>query len=154
MDAWCRVSIKLIPKTRTPHRVELWRPISLTSVLQKLYLSVLVQLLEAQADEVGPSQCGFRSGHQTAEVSETIRQGIQCCASWNKEMYVLKADVRRASDCMGHGEIHKSLVNTNAHPALIHAFLQELSGVVAELNFPRNKCPQHCLDQGGASGRV
>ena len=87
LQEWCDVCISLIPKISSPALVKHWRPIALTSCLQKLYLAVVTRLVSYFSTPCLPNQCGFSQGRQAAEVSELTRLALQKAAQWNVCLY-------------------------------------------------------------------
>ncbi len=93
IQTWVKFLAEMIPKVLSPVSVADWRPICLTSVLQKLYLSCVQKICEAWCSPVCDRLYGFRAGCQTAEVSETMRLAMQKSVLYNERLYASKADV-------------------------------------------------------------
>jgi hypothetical protein len=74
---WSKVLVRLIPKLPQPTDVSRWRPIALSSCVQKLYCAILALLLEELSKPLNREACGFRSGHQVAEITEALRIGLE-----------------------------------------------------------------------------
>jgi hypothetical protein len=151
-DAWCNIVISLIPKIKKPELVSQWRPIALTSCLQKLYLGIVTKLIDQHSTTISPQQCGFRESHQTAEVSESVRQAVQKAACWGTDLYILKADVFRAFDSMAHSAILESMVESKVPVRLQHATLQELAHCTVSLLFQGNEWKHIPFEKGGRQG--
>ena len=99
---WCRILAVLIPKVANPTKVGEWRPISLTSVLQKLYLAVVQQVCEPLCSPLDDALYGFRANCQTGDISEAVRVAVQKRLLHNHPGYFLKADAFRVFDSMRH----------------------------------------------------
>jgi hypothetical protein len=125
IGAWHDVLVHLIPKTQNPTHVAHWRPISLSSVFQKLYLSITTALLNSY-DCLDPLQRGFRPGGQTMEVCETIRYIAKKSHEWNTPFYALKLDVARAFDNIKWGCLDGAMERAGICSNFRHAVLQEL----------------------------
>jgi hypothetical protein len=125
VSAWRRVLLHLIPKNQNPTDVAHWRPIALSSVFQKLYLSVACALVE-QLDVVDPLQRGFRPGGQTMEVAEAARVVARKALEWGLPLYLLKADVARAFDNICHEPLNSAMARVGVPAKLRHAVFQEL----------------------------
>jgi hypothetical protein len=80
--SWGNVLVHLIPKVVSAKSVKQWRPIAVCSVMQKLFLSVVVRLAAYFSRPALEEQAGFSAGRQTMEVSETCRLALQKCPSW------------------------------------------------------------------------
>ena len=73
IKSWTHIVIRPIDKKLSPVTSADFRPIAWCSVLQKVYVSIVMKLIEAFSDEVSPVHFGFREGHQTEEVCEVVR---------------------------------------------------------------------------------
>ena len=133
VQEWCDILITLIPKVNNAVTVHQWRPISLTSVVQKLFLSICSRMLTEFGRPIHPGQYGFVPGKQTMEVSECLRLVLQKCDTWGLPVYILKIDAFRAFDSMWHDVIESALLSSDVHPRLIHAIMRELSFGTASL---------------------
>jgi hypothetical protein len=71
------VLVRLIPKVPRPVDMTQWRPIALSSCVQKLYCAILILLLDEMSGPLHREACGFRKGHQVAEITEALRIGLE-----------------------------------------------------------------------------
>jgi ribonuclease HI len=140
---WAQFVVCLIPKTRSPYKVNMWRPISLVSCMQKLYMATVTHLVEHSTHPVGESQLGFSAGHQTAEISEFVRLAMKKATQWGVGFVALKLDASRAFDSMSHRGIADCLRSGGCPLRLVHAVL---------LEFHRNHMSLRC--QGFDLGQV
>ena len=154
IETWRVISVLLIPKVRVAHDPKAWRPIALTSCIQKLYLGVVIRLVEQVATPIDPAQCGFSSGRQTAEVAETTRLAIRKCSEWGLPVYALKADVMRAFDSMKHDVILRSLQEDKVPARLCHAVLQEFLECEVSISFQKCVWTGIKFHRGGRQGGV
>jgi ribonuclease HI/exonuclease III len=123
--AWRDVLLHLIPKVQNPSEIGHWRPISLCSVLQKLFLSVVAAVIDFH-EVLDPLQRGFRPGGQTMEVGEALRTLAKKCVEWGQPLYLLKADIARAFDNICHGALEGAMREQGIPAKLRHAVFQEL----------------------------
>jgi hypothetical protein len=135
MNEWCSIVVNLIPKINNPSLSKHWRPIALTSCLQKLYLSVVARLLQYFCSPPLANQLGFTQGKQCAELSEFVRLALQKSSQWGIDLYVLKLDVFRAFDAMRHDTILGSLIDCQCPVKLQHAVMCELAHGTISLKF-------------------
>ena len=152
LQEWCDVCISMIPKITSPTLVKHWRPIALTSCLQKLYLAVVTRLVAYFCTPCLPNQCGFSQGRQTAEVSELTRLALQKAVQWNVPLYALKLDVHRAFDAMKHDVILQSLVGDGCPLRLQHAIMVELSHTQISIKFQGHLWSGMEYSRGGRQG--
>jgi hypothetical protein len=131
VGAWREVLLHMIPKNGNPELPSHWRPIALSSVFQKLFLSIVTALLE-EYGPADPLQRGFRSGGQTMEVAETVRVLARKSLEWGCPVYVLKADISRAFDNIRHAPLEGALSRLGVPAKLQHCIFQELE---CHLNF-------------------
>ena len=106
IQTWVKVLAVMIPKVLSPVSVADWRPISLTSVLQKLYVACVQKICEDGCSPICDRLYGFRAGCQTAEVSETVRLAMQKSVLYNERVGwpLLEGQVpsaHKVARCMG-----------------------------------------------------
>ncbi len=99
----------------------------MTSCLQKLYLGIVTRLTEQMSLPVLDAHCGFRAGHQTAEVSETARLLLKKSTAWGLPFYCLKADVSRAFDNIRHDVLESVLQRDLVPNKLVLCIMREFS---------------------------
>jgi hypothetical protein len=127
---WTTILIRLIPKVPKPVDLTQWRPIALSSCVQKLYCAILTSLFDELSGPLHREACGFRKGHQVAEITETLRIGLEKSNLYGQELTILQADVLTAFDHMSHDEIRRSLGYYAVPQRLQHSLLLELAGTV------------------------
>jgi hypothetical protein len=149
---WCRILAVLIPKVSNPTKVGEWRPISLTSVLQKLYLAVVQQVCEPLCSPLDDALFGFRANCQTGDISEAVRIAVQKRFLHNHQGYFLKADAFRAFDSMRHCFIEEALVEAQAPAQYICATMTELSFCTVDLSYQGELIEGIPFCKGGRQG--
>jgi hypothetical protein len=127
---WTTVLVRLIPKVPKPVDMTQWRPIALSSCVRKLYCAILISLLEELSGPLHREACGFRKGHQVAEITEALRVGLEKSKLYGQELTIIQADVLKAFDHMSHDEILRSLEYYGVPQRLQHSLLLELAGTV------------------------
>ena len=150
--AWCEIVIQLIPKTCKPSRASQWRPLAITSCMQKLYTSIVAKLVDELARPTLRGQAGFTACRQTAEIAEFVRLAVQKSKLWGNKLFTLKADVHRAFDAMFHDVILDSLVFADCPVRLQHAVMLELHACSANLSFQGHSIPGILYNKGGKQG--
>jgi hypothetical protein len=123
---WDVVGVTLIEKKVQANRIQDFRPISLCSCLQKWFMKVLVELLGALAPPLSPAAVGFARGHQTAEVTETIRQCLEKGRLWGRPTCILQCDAHKAFDSINHDILRNVLLQSGCPPKLVYCIFQEL----------------------------
>jgi hypothetical protein len=151
VEPWREVLLHLIPKTPRASKPGEFRPIALSSVLQKLYLSVVTTMCEHIGRTPDVSQCGFRAGHQTAEIADFTRLLVRKCAEYAEPIAILKIDLHRAFDTILHGHAVESLLRADIPCRLVHAVAQEFE-CLGTLSFQGQTWSNVEYSKGGRQG--
>jgi hypothetical protein len=152
IDEWCTVLLHLIPKVKEPKLVSEFRPVALSSCLQKMYMRVLVELLRFHSKEVLPVQFGFIPTRQTADVLELCRQVLHKSTQWGRRVHAVKVDVKRAFDNINHDKLEASLQDIECHPRLIEALFRDISFARFDLSFAGHHWQGGAYSKGGRQG--
>jgi hypothetical protein len=152
LEAWISVLAVLVPKLASPKGVGDWRPISLTSVLQKVFLATVVRLCEPLCRPLSHNLYGFREGHQTSEVAEAVRLAAAKKHRHGENMFALKADVARAFDNLKHDVIMDSLVQAEAPWQYVYVIMLELCGTKLDIAFQQEVFSGLQYSKGGKQG--
>jgi hypothetical protein len=112
----------------------------------------VANILEVTSDCSHPAQLGFRLGHQTSDISQTVKLLAQKSSCWGKPCYILKADVFRAFDSMEHEQIANALDYEHCNPRLTHALLRELSASILDLQYQGYEWTNIVFQSGGWQG--
>ena len=77
-DQWNNAIVILLHKKGDKEDLKNYRPISLLSVIYKIFTKILTNRLEAMIDFMQPrEQAGFRSGFNTLDHIEVVREIIE-----------------------------------------------------------------------------
>ena len=153
LQHWCRVLATLIPKIANPSIASKhWRPICLTSVLQKAYLACIVAVCDPMCEPLLECQYGFREGCQTADIAEAVRLALQKKTAFGGSIFVFKGDVSRAFDNIDHDELCAALDEAGAPPQYAHAVMSEWSHVCLDLQFQGHVWEGLEYSRGGKQG--
>jgi len=149
---WIHVAISLIPKIKNANTAKKWRPISLTSCLQKVYLAVVTKLVQYYAAPCHHIQYGCTAGKQTMEISELCRMVMQKSTRWGISLYIMRLDIHRAFDALRHSVIHDALIACECPSRLQFALLRDLSHCDISLNFQGTTWEGIPYNKGGKQG--
>lgn len=83
-----------------------------------------MKLVDELSHEVSDVHIGFRPGHQTAETAESVRMAVRKAHTWDRSLYIMKADVSRAFVNILHPVLHNALIHAQTPLKLQHALLQ------------------------------
>ena len=109
VDSWLDLLLNLIPKKANASLPKEWRPIAISSCLQKAYMRVVAKLVDAMSRPPLRFQAGFTEGAQVADVSELHRVLMQKSHQWGVGLVTLKCDVNRAFDEIRHETLMEAL---------------------------------------------
>ena len=88
-----------IPKKGSLSDCNNWRGITLLSVPSKIFCKVILQrITQAVDDLLRNEQSGFRKGRGCTENIFTLRNILEQCTEWNRELYVNFIDYEKAFD--------------------------------------------------------
>ena len=154
LNDWIKVIAVMLPKKDQPRSVNEWRPMCLTSCLQKCFLSCVCRLLEQWSAPVDFSQYGFVEGKQTMEVSEAARNALVKSVTFPDagSLVILKCDVSRAFDNMSHHHISTSLLDAGCPKLIVAALMRELAHAKLEVHFQGQVWSDFTYSRGGKQG--
>ena len=124
--AWSRVLVLLLPKEKAARSLDRFRPISLTSCAQKVYLKLVTQLVDHSMGEPPSYVRGFVRGRQPADIIFTVNQAIQKSVEWGRPLYMCKIDVSAAFDSFHHEHLEQALRSLGVPSLFVFAWLREL----------------------------
>jgi len=88
-DDWTKGVIVKIPKKRTLSDCNNWRGITLLSVPSKILAKVIIRrILDAVDDALRKEQAGFREQRGCIDQIFTLRNIIEQCTEWQRQLYV------------------------------------------------------------------
>lgn len=105
---WCKSTIVPIHKKGDTHVCDNYRPISLTSLLSKVFTSILNKRLITYANTfniIPEEQAGFREGYSTIDHIYTLYAMIQKQFSNNRKLYVAFIDYRKCFDSINRNAL-------------------------------------------------
>ena len=86
---WSRGVIIKIPKKGSLSDCNYWRGITLLSVPSKIFCKVIIQCITQAVDDLlRNEQSGIRKGRGCTDNIFTLRNILEQCTEWNRELYV------------------------------------------------------------------
>lgn len=132
---------------------ENYRPISLLSVVYKLYTSIMEKRLRAMVENrIEDEQAGFRPGKQTQDHIFVLRSITEKAWDRDKDIFLAFLDLKAAFDSVPRNEIWKALVAKDIPGDLISAIksaYHEAKGVV-RINGKESEA--FCIERGVRQG--
>eukprot|EP00973_Karenia_brevis_P044582 6176295-Karenia_brevis.AAC.1 len=80
---WKHIIFCGILKPGNDKTISKWRLIALTSVLQKLFLATVVNMVGPELRQYKPNMYGFEPGRCTDDITEVLRMVVQKCNNWD-----------------------------------------------------------------------
>ena len=126
------------------------RGISLLSVACKVLAKImLTRLLEHVVDLVLPeSQCGFRRGRSTIDMTFVARQLQEKCREQHQDLYLAFVDLTRAFDAV-NGDLLWYILRKFGCPLTFIAILQQIhTGMCAQVVMARSQSSRFSVEVG------
>ena len=120
-EEWKISRTKMIPKTTKPTPKDL-RPIALTNISYKLYMSLLKEKLEqflAKTEEAIESQAGFTKGGRIEDNLLILQYCVEDSFKRKKPLIVVSVDYSKAFDSIDRAKMIEVLMKYKVHPKMI-----------------------------------
>ena len=158
-DSWKVARVCPIPKIDNPVTVKDFRPISILSVLSKVFekvvLSQLLNYIEKSA-VYNPTQSGFRKRHSTATLPLKFKNGARNVLNQNEITISVLIDYSKAFGTINYKTLLEKLVSWNFSNRTIKITMSYVTNrhqYVQIDNQTSPKCPVHFgVPQGGTLG--
>ena len=117
---WYKSSIVLLHKKGNRDDLNNYRPISLMSIIYKVFMKILTNRITRRLDEnQPPEQAGFRSSFSTMDHLQTINQLIEKTQEYNMTVYMAFIDYKKAFDSVEHNSVMTALEVMGTHPKYV-----------------------------------
>ena len=129
-ESWKTSKTKMIPKTKKPTAKDL-RPIALTNVSYKLFMSILKTKIEEhlkENDEMLEIQAGFTNGGKIEDNLFLLRYCVEDSFHRKKPLYVTAIDYKKAFDSVNRAEMIETLKLYKIDAKIIEATSQIYQG--------------------------
>lgn len=111
-EAWNNANIILIFKKGDKREVKNYRPISLLSVLYKIFTKIILMRIQNKLEEgEGKEQAGFRSGYSTMDHIQVLNEIIARSNEYTRPLYVAFIDFEKAFDSISTESVLTALEN-------------------------------------------
>ena len=129
-ESWKKSKTKMIPKSTKPTAKDL-RPIALTNVSYKIFMSILKGKVEQhlkENDELLEIQAGFTSGGKIEDNLFLLRYCVEDSYRRRMALYLTAIDYRKAFDSIDRAEMIQALKSYKVDAKLIEATAQIYQG--------------------------
>lgn len=107
---WKESSIILLHKKGEKTNINNYRPLSIISIIYKVFAKCLFQRMKTNMNETQPrEQAGFRSGFATSDHLQSINQVMEKFSEYQKGLYITFIDFYKAFDTIEHIKIWTAL---------------------------------------------
>ena len=106
--------MRTVPKVDNPIKEKDFRPISILSVLSKVYEKVILHQLDYIEKSSVYNSKRFRKGHSTQTLLLKFRDNIQKALNRNEITMSVTTDYSKASDTIDHETLIRKLVSLNS----------------------------------------
>uniref|UniRef100_H3B479 Reverse transcriptase domain-containing protein n=1 Tax=Latimeria chalumnae TaxID=7897 RepID=H3B479_LATCH len=132
-----------------------YRGISLLSVVGKVLARVLLKRLQVLAERVYPeSQCGFRAGRSTTDMSFTLRLLQEKSHEQQAPLYVAFVDLQKAFDMVSRNGIYKILSKIGCPQKVLSLFKEFHEGMKAIIQYENETSSELSIDTDMKQGCV
>lgn len=152
LQEWESVSTVLLNKIPKPKRPGELRPITLTAVIQRLYLKVVTAMATRESSKPAVAQHGFVKGGQTMEVGASIATIIHKAKRWQKRVAIAKADFAKAFDSIPHSLMDDAMKSRGVSLPLRKAVIQELTTTRTTITYGGESTKEIPMDRGAVQG--
>lgn len=111
-EQWEAAEIRILYKKGNKDNISNYRPISLTSNTNKMFMKIIKNRIYNILDQnQGIEQAGFRKNFSTIDHLFTIGQLIEKANEYNIEIHMIFVDFNKAFDSVKHSRLWEALVN-------------------------------------------
>ena len=133
-EEWKKTQIMVLFKSGNPMHVKNYRPISIISILYKIFATMLGRRLELfLGPQQSKDQAGFRKGFSTNDHMFAASILIEKCQEWNAELWIAAVDYKKAFDSVEHECIWQALKEQGVPQPYIHLMERLYSGQVGQV---------------------
>ena len=109
-DDWSKGSIIKIPKKGALNNCNNWRGITLLSIPSKILAKIIINRISTATDEyLREEQAGFRKGRGCTDQIFVLRNIIEQCTEWQRQLYINFVDFQKAFDSIHRESLWKIL---------------------------------------------
>lgn len=131
-DGWKKSDIILIHKKGDKHKIDNYRPITLSSTLSKIFSKLIENRIKGIiVDQQPHEQAGFRRGYSTTDHLFTLNLLIEKSNEFQRDLHLAFIDFRKAFDSLDHDFMLVALRNQgvpNTYIKLIQEMYTNLKG--------------------------
>ena len=152
---WKHIEFSGIQKEPRAETLQQYRWIGKLDCCLKWYTLCILPMLRPSLTGSRVATFGFRPGFSCDDISAIIRQIIFLAYRWGLPLVIGTADIATAFDAMQHESVQRALLERGAHPHLVRAFLQEVTGFSCCISLPgAGLSEEFAFELGGKQGGI
>lgn len=138
-DEWNKGVIVKIPKKGNLRDCNNWRGVTLLSIPSKILAKIIIKRISNASDEyIRKEQAGFRKGRSCADQIFTLRNVIEQCNEWQRQLFINFIDFEKAFDSLHRESIWKIL----RHYGIPQHLVQLIKSFYSEFTCQVGSCSQ------------
>jgi hypothetical protein len=141
-EQWLKSSIILFHKKGDRADMNNYRPLSVTSQVNKLFAKIIQLRTSFDLDEhQTPNQAGFRNGYSTVDHIFTIDQIIEKTREFNQPLFLAFNDYYKAFDSIEHPFLWMALKSQGVHDKYIRLMKKIYENSTATIKLEKSSHP-------------
>src|SRR6201990_502230 len=156
-SCWKRALIQPVPKKGDPFQPSNYRPISLTSVLSKVFESILNRKIWKHLNSsnlISDRQYGFRKERSTGDLLSLLSDSWSSALRGFGESFAVALDISKAIDRVWHKALISKLPSFEIYPSLCELLSDFLSGRSIAAVVDGNRSSFKSINSGVPQGSV
>ena len=141
-SSWKEATVKLLYKKGDPKQPENYRPITLLSILYKLFSRMLGSRIKVILDrEQSSDQAGFRPGYSVDDHLFTVVMLVEKLNEYQQPLWICAVDFRKAFDTVEHDQLWSAMLAQGVPPVYVRTlaalYHDQVGKIVADMT---SKC--------------
>ena len=133
-SSWKESAVKVLFKKGDPKQPENYRPITLLSILYKIFSRMLGSRIKAILDrEQSSDQAGFRPGYSVDDHLFTVVMLIEKMNEYQQPLWICAVDFRKAFDTVEHEQLWSAMLAQGVPPVYVRTLAELYTNQVGKI---------------------